>query len=54
MIDQTLRFQMDKAIVSPILLPVGLISPPIRLLADLTLIDFILADSISTDGGVGG
>ena len=54
MIDPALGFRMDKAIDSPDLSPIGLTSPSIRLLSDSILANFILADSISADEGVGG
>ena len=45
---------MDKEIASLDPSPTGLTSPSIGLLVDTILANFILADSISTDGGVGG
>ena len=54
MIDPTFGFRMDKEIASLDLSSTGLISPSIRLLIDSILANFILADSILIDGGVGG
>ena len=54
MIDPTLGFQMDKAIDSLDLSPIGFTIPSIRLLVDSILADFILADSILVDEDVGG